>query len=76
MKKQENLFYEMLPALSFAHQHIDISIKFYKTLRVKEGIFDTNFCRLPIKDFDQFQNDEAKIHLDKIIKLQDNLSNN
>ena len=75
-EKARNLFYEMLPALSFAHQHIDISIKFYKNLRVKEGIFDTNFCRLPIKDFDQFQNDEAKIHLDKIIKLQNNLSNN
>ena len=75
-EKARNLFYEMLPALSFAHQHIDISIKFYKTLRVREGIFDSNFCRLPIKDFDQIQNDEAKIHLDKIIKLQNNLSNN
>ena len=75
-EKARNLFDEIIPALSFAHQHIDISIKFYKTLRVKEGIFNTNFCRSPIKNFDQFQNDEAKIHLDKIIKLQNNLSNN
>jgi hypothetical protein len=76
LKKQESFFDEMIPALSFAHQHIDISIKFYKTLRVEEGIFETNFCRSPIKNFDQFQNDEAKIHLDKIIKLQNNLLNN
>tara|TARA_E500000075_G_scaffold88608_1_gene80093 strand:- start:8 stop:583 length:576 start_codon:yes stop_codon:yes gene_type:complete len=75
-EKARNLFDEIIPALSFAHQHIDISIKFYKTLRVKEGIFDTNFCRSPVKNFDQFQNNEAKIHLDKIIKLQNNLLNN
>lgn len=75
-EEAKNLFYEMLPTLSFAHQHIDISIKFYKTLRVKEEIFATNFCRSPIKDFDKFQNDEAENHIDKIFKLQNNLLNN
>jgi 4-hydroxy-tetrahydrodipicolinate synthase len=74
-EEAKNLFYEMLPTLSFAHQHIDISIKFYKTLRVKEEIFATNFCRSPIKDFDKFQNDEAESHISKIIKLQNNLLN-
>jgi len=75
-EEAKNLFYEMLPTLSFAHQHIDISIKFYKTLRVKEEIFATNFCRSPIKDFDKFQNDEAERHINKIFKLQNNLLNN
>ena len=75
-EEAKNLFYEMLPTLSFAHQHIDISIKFYKTLRVKEEIFATNFCRSPIKDFDKFQNDEAESHISKIFKLQNNLLNN
>ena len=75
-EEAKNLFYEMLPTLSFAHQHIDISIKFYKTLRVKEEIFATNFCRSPIKDFDKFQNDEAESHINKIFKLQNNLLNN
>lgn len=74
-EEAKNLFYEMLPTLSFAHQHIDISIKFYKTLRVKEEIFATNFCRSPIKDFDKFQNDEAESHINKIFKLQNNLLN-
>jgi len=75
-EEAKNLFYEMLPTLSFAHQHIDISIKFYKTLRVKEEIFATNFCRSPIKNFDKFQNDEAESHINKIFKLQNNLLNN
>ena len=75
-EEAKNLFYEMLPTLSFAHQHIDISIKFYKTLRVKEEIFETNFCRSPIKDLDKFQNNEAENHIDKIFKLQNNLLNN
>ena len=75
-EEARKLFYEMLPTLSFAHQHIDISIKFYKTLRVKERIFETHFCRSPIKDFDKFQNDEAESHINKIFKLQNNLLNN
>jgi 4-hydroxy-tetrahydrodipicolinate synthase len=74
-EEAKKLFYEMLPTLSFAHQHIDISIKFYKTLRVKERIFETHFCRAPIKNFDKFQNDEAENHINKIIKLQNNLLN-
>mgnify|MGYP005713179091 CR=1 FL=1 len=44
-KKEESrrLFSHILPILSFTHQHIDISIKFSKMLRVKEGIFNTNY---------------------------------
>ena len=70
------LFTQILPILSFTHQHIDISIKFSKMLRVKEGIFNTNYCRKPIKDFDQFQIEEANIHIEKVLELQNSLNNN
>ena len=78
-KKIENartLFAQIMPVLSFTHQHIDISIKFSKMLRVKEEIFNTNFCREPIKNFDQFQTQEANLHIRKVLDLQNSLNNN
>ena len=78
-KKIENartLFAQIMPVLSFTHQHIDISIKFSKMLRVKEEIFNTNFCRKPIKNFDQFQTQEANLHIRKVLDLQNSLNNN
>jgi 4-hydroxy-tetrahydrodipicolinate synthase len=65
-----SLFSQILPVLSFTHQHIDIAIKFSKMLRVKEGIFKTSFCRSPIKDFDNFQLEEANLHIENILNLQ------
>ena len=73
LERARKLFFEILPILTFAHQHIDISIKFYKMLRVKEKIFETSICRFPVKDFDKFQNREANFHIEKIINLQKNL---
>ena len=78
-KKIENarmLFAQIMPVLSFTHQHIDISIKFSKMLRVKEGIFNKNLCRKPIKNFDQFQMEEANLHIRKVLDLQNYLNNN
>ena len=78
-KKIENartLFAQIMPVLSFTHQHIDISIKFSKMLRVKEEIFNTNFCREPIKNFDQFQTQEANLYIRKVLDLQNSLNNN
>ena len=65
-----SLFSQILPVLSFTHQNIDIAIKFSKMLRVKEGIFETSFCRSPIKDFDSFQLEEANLHIENILNLQ------
>ena len=70
------LFAQIMPVLSFTHQHIDISIKFSKMLRVKEEIFNTNFCREPIKNFDQFQLEEANLHIRKVLDLQNSFNNN
>ena len=74
-KEARKLFYRILPAISFAHQHIDISIKFYKMLRVAEGIFSTDVCRGNIQEFDEVQRYEAGFHIDNILNLQKELLN-
>ena len=76
IEDSRSLFSQILPILSFTHQHIDISIKFSKMLRVEEGIFSTNICRKPIKNFDQFQLEEAGLHIKKVLKLQNQVINN
>ena len=76
IENARKLFAQIMPVLSFTHQHIDISIKFSKMLRVKEEIFNTNFCREPIKNFDQFQTQEANLHIRKVLDLQNSLNNN
>jgi 4-hydroxy-tetrahydrodipicolinate synthase len=76
MEDSRRLFSQILPILSFTHQHIDISIKFSKMLRVEEGIFNTSICREPIKNFDQFQLDEANLHISKVLELQNQKKNN
>ena len=76
IENARKLFAQIMPVLSFTHQHIDISIKFSKMLRVKEEIFNTNFCREPIKNFDQFQIQEANLHIGKVLDLQNSLNNN
>ena len=70
------LFFKILPILSFTHQHIDIAIKFSKMLRVKERIFETSMCRLPIKTFDSFQQEEANLLLKQVSILQDSFTIN
>ena len=74
INKARDLFSTILPILSFTHQHIDIAIKFSKLLRVREEIFTTDLCRLPISEFDTYQLEEADIHIEKVICLQNNIN--
>jgi 4-hydroxy-tetrahydrodipicolinate synthase len=76
IEESRELFCQILPILSFTHQHIDIAIKFSKMLRVEEGIFETSMCRPPIKSFDIFQQKEAYLNLNKASILQNSLSLN
>ena len=74
INKARDLFSTILPILSFTHQHIDIAIKFSKMLRVREEIFITDLCRSHISEFDIYQLEEADIHLEKVISLQNNIN--
>ena len=73
--KARTLFNLITPILSFTHQHIDISIKFAKMLRVKEGIFKTNICRGKIEDFDEYQLKEVGVLIERVISLQKGYKN-
>ena len=61
------LFYKLLPVLNFANQHIDISIRFLKNLRVEENLFSSNFCRNKNAMYDDIQSKEAKF-LSKLVQ--------
>ncbi len=74
IEASRELFNQILPILSFTHQHIDIAIKFSKLLRVQEGIFENSTCRSPIKNFDSFQHEEALMHINQVEALQYSLS--
>ena len=69
VNKARNLFNEILPIINFSNQNIDISIKFFKEVRVKERIFSCNFCRKKEAKFDKFQHKEANKMLNLINKL-------
>ena len=73
-EKAENLFRDVLPALAFSHQHIDISIYFNKRFCFKKGLFSTSNVRQPILPFDKnhlrIADDliENTFHLSELIK--------
>lgn len=54
------LFDRLLPVLAFSNQHIDVSIRFFKMLRLVEGLFSTNHCRPPVPPLDPLQTAEAQ----------------
>ena len=48
------VFQKILPVLAFSHQHLDISIQFYKRLFVELGIFSTVHVRKACLPYDSF----------------------
>ncbi|MHA1564303.1 MAG: dihydrodipicolinate synthase family protein [Alphaproteobacteria bacterium] len=53
-------FETLLPILAFANQHIDVSIRFFKHLRMCAGTFETDRCTPGVAPLDQIQCTEAK----------------
>ncbi len=53
-------FERLLPILAFANQHIDVSIRFFKHLRMCTGIFETDKCSPGVALLDEIQWSEAK----------------
>ncbi len=67
------LFVRTLPYLAWAHQHIDISIHFYKLYSHRRGLFTTPNARQPILPFDDYHRRVANELIDEIIELEDEL---
>lgn len=67
--KARELFERLLPIVAFSHQHIDVSIRFFKQLRQAEGLIATDHCRLP-PPLDVVQQAEAERMVRRAIELQ------
>ncbi|MBK9121648.1 MAG: dihydrodipicolinate synthase family protein [Chloroflexi bacterium] len=48
----KELFNRLLPVLAFSNQHLDISIRFFKRLLWRQGVYPTDRVRPPILPFD------------------------
>ncbi len=64
----------LTPVLAFSNQHIDVSIRFFKHLRQREGIFATAVCRPGVAALDAHQQRELGLCIDRVMALQGALS--
>ena len=53
-EEAKKIFNELVPILSFSHQHLDISIHFNKRMLNRLGLFSTACVRQPILLFDEY----------------------
>lgn len=54
------LFERLLPLFAFVAQHLDVSLRVGKMLRVAEGIFTSDHCRPPVAPLDARMEGEAR----------------
>jgi 4-hydroxy-tetrahydrodipicolinate synthase len=69
-----HLFERLLPVLSFANQHIDVSIQFFKRVLVAKGIFQTRVVREPTLHFDDVQERIATDLVTRVLDLEQSLA--
>ena len=63
------LFERMLPIIAFSNQHIEVSIRFWKRYRLRQGVFATDHCRPAVRPLDAVQLAEAKLMADRALSL-------
>ncbi|HET6468873.1 MAG TPA: hypothetical protein VFG43_10905, partial [Geminicoccaceae bacterium] len=63
------LFERILPILAFSNQHIEVSIAFWKGVRVRQGIFATDRFRPPVRPLDPVQAAEAELLGERALAL-------
>lgn len=68
------LFAELLPVIAFANQHIDVSIRFFKHLRARRGLFATEHCRPPVARLDDHQHRESERLADRVFAIESRLA--
>lgn len=64
---------KLAPVLAFSNQHIDVSIRFFKHLRQREGLFQTALCRSGVAELDAHQTREMEFALERVLALQASL---
>jgi len=64
---------QLTPVLAFSNQHLDTSIRFFKHLRHREGIFSTPLCRASVRPLDAHQMRELELNVDRVLAMQGQL---
>ncbi|MEZ5824744.1 MAG: dihydrodipicolinate synthase family protein [Geminicoccaceae bacterium] len=64
------LFEEILPVIAFSNQHIHVSIRFWKYVRLMQAIFATPDARPPVAELDRIQLTEAARLAKRAIALE------
>ena len=64
---------QLTPVLAFSNQHLDTSIRFFKHLRHREGIFSTPLCRAGVRSLDAHQMRELELNVDRVLAMQGQL---
>jgi len=64
------LFNELLPILAFSNQRLDISIRFFKRLLWRQGVFTTERTRLPDPGLDPIQTRIADELIERAIAIE------
>lgn len=68
----EILFNRILPVLAFSNQHLDFSIRFFKRLLYRQGIYPTPRVREPLIPFDSLHEEIADKWIGLIISVERN----
>jgi 4-hydroxy-tetrahydrodipicolinate synthase len=64
---------QLAPVLAFSNQHLDTSIRFFKHLRHREGLFATPLCRAGVRPLDDHQMRELELNVDRVLAMQGQL---
>jgi 4-hydroxy-tetrahydrodipicolinate synthase len=68
-----DLHARLTPVLAFSNQHLAVSIRFFKHLRLREGLFSTDVCRPGVAELDAYQQRERDIQIERVLALQSGL---
>jgi len=64
---------QLAPVLAFSNQHLDTSIRFFKHLRHREGLFATPLCRAGVRPLDEHQMRELDLNVERVLAMQGQL---
>ena len=64
---------QLTPVLAFSNQHLDTSIRFFKHLRHREGLFATPLCRAGVRPLDEHQMRELELNVERVLAMQGQL---
>ena len=74
-ERAKEIFNRLLPVLCFTNQQLDVSIRFFKRLLRRKGIFSTSITRLASPEFDRYSERIANELIEHVLQLETDLRN-